>query len=200
MSSNVLLLPRHIEAVVIGGSSGAIQALDQLLPALPASMRVPVMIVVHVPPHRPSLLVELFEKKCRLPVREPLDKEKAERGIWFAPPDYHMLVEADHTFSLSLDPQVNFSRPSIDVLFESAAEAYGDRLAGVVLTGGNDDGARGLRAIREAGGFAMAQDPASAEAPVMPRTAIAAATPQIVGDIAKLAAVLTEITSEGPAT
>ncbi|MBN8849606.1 MAG: chemotaxis protein CheB, partial [Sphingomonas sp.] len=142
-----------IEAVAIGASAGAVEALSAILPRLPADYPLPVLVVVHVPADRRSVLATLFQSKCRIAVREAEDKEPVVPGtVYFAPPDYHLQVEADRTLSLSADDPVLYSRPSIDVLFESAADAYGAALAGVVLTGANQDGARGLAAVAEAGG------------------------------------------------
>jgi two-component system, chemotaxis family, protein-glutamate methylesterase/glutaminase len=165
--------PARIEAVVIGGSAGAIEALGEILPLLPASTPWPVLVVVHVAPHEPSLLPSLYRARCELPVREPTDKEPVRPGVWFAPADYHLLVESSRTFSLSIDGAVNHSRPSLDVLFESAADAYGEGLVCVVLTGASGDGANGAKAVRDAGGFVIAQDPATAEVALMPTEAIA---------------------------
>jgi two-component system chemotaxis response regulator CheB len=163
-----------IEAVVIGASAGGIEALNRLLPELPDDFGAAVLIVVHMRPDVPSLLPELFGARCRLPVVEPNDKDEITHGtIYLAPPGYHMLVEPDRSIALSTDPPVRFSRPSVDVLFESAALAYRKTLLGVVLSGANDDGARGALAIREAGGHCWVQDPATAGATAMPRGAIA---------------------------
>ena len=160
-------------AVVIGASAGAIQALSRILPALPPGYTLPVLVVVHIPPGRRNELEMLFAGKCQLPVHEAEDKEPIAPGtVYFAPPDYHMLVERGGTISLSTDEQVHFSRPAIDVLFESAADAYGPALTGIILTGANDDGAAGLAAIARAGGAVLVQDPASAYAPAMPEAAI----------------------------
>jgi two-component system chemotaxis response regulator CheB len=160
-------------AVVIGASAGAIQALSRVLPALPADYPLPVLVVVHVPPDR-SDLAPLFRSKCGVVVREAEDKEPILPGVvYFGPPDYHLLVEADRTVSLSVDEPVLYSRPSIDVLFESAADAYGAGLVGVILTGANEDGADGLRAVSAAGGAALVENPAGAFAPAMPRAALA---------------------------
>lgn len=164
-----------LQAVVIGASAGGVQALSQVLPAMPADFPVPILVVVHIPPRRDNALVDLFAGKCRIRVKEAEDKEPLERGIiYFAPPDYHLLVEAGGTLALSSDEPVNHSRPSIDVLFESAADAFGINLAGIVLTGANSDGAQGLRAICAAGGQGIVQDPVSAEVDTMPRAALAA--------------------------
>jgi two-component system chemotaxis response regulator CheB len=178
------------EAVVIGGSAGAVEVLGMLLPEIPATYPLPIIVVVHLPARRASLLPPLFAQRCALAVREPEDKQPVEPGIWFAPPDYHLLVETDHTFALSIDQPVRFSRPSIDVMFESAARAYGSRLLAVVLTGANDDGAAGARAIRKLGGVVAVQSPETALAPEMPRGAIEQASPQWVGSVQELASVM----------
>ncbi|PYE23498.1 two-component system chemotaxis response regulator CheB [Rhizobium sp. PP-F2F-G20b] len=162
------------QAVVIGASAGALEALTIILPALPADFPVPIMLVVHIPGDKRSVLAELFQAKCRIRVMEVEDKEPLAGGTaYFAPPNYHLLVEGNRTLSLSSDEPVMFSRPSIDVLFESAADAFGAALVGIVLTGANHDGARGLRAISNAGGHAVVQDPATAFAAAMPEGAIA---------------------------
>lgn len=164
-----------LQAVVIGASAGGVQALSQVLPALPVDFPIPVIVVVHIPPRRDNALVDLFADKCRIPVKEAEDKEPLEPGtIYFAPSDYHLLVEAGGSLALSSDEPVNHSRPAIDVLFESAADAFGSELAGIVLTGANSDGAAGLRAICAVGGRGIVQDPASAEMATMPRAALAA--------------------------
>lgn len=164
-----------LQAVVIGASAGGVQALSQVLPSLPADFPVPIMVVVHIPPRRDNALVDLFARKCRLPVKEAADKEPIASGtIYFAPPDYHLLVETGGTFALSSDETVNHSRPAIDVLFESAADAYGPGLVGIVMTGANHDGAQGLRALCAAGGQGIVQAPATAEVATMPEAALAA--------------------------
>lgn len=163
-----------IEAIVIGASAGGVEALTQVLPALPADFRPAVLIVVHVRSDPPSLLPGLFSARCKLPVVEPDDKNDIAGGtIYIAPPGYHMLVEPDRSISLSVDPPVRFSRPSVDVLFESAALCFADTLLGVVLSGANDDGARGLVAIQRSGGRCWVQDPHTAVSDAMPRGAIA---------------------------
>jgi two-component system chemotaxis response regulator CheB len=180
--------PPQVEAVVIGGSAGAIQALLQLLPHTRPGATLPVVIVVHLPPRRPSLLAELFSERCSLPVREPCDKEPVTPGIWFAPPDYHLLIEKDRTFSLSLDEPDLHSRPSIDALFESAADCYGPSLVGIVLTGASGDGARGVRAVREQGGrcFALMPD-ATDDLTTMPKAASEqGATPVSLAELAEV--------------
>jgi two-component system chemotaxis response regulator CheB len=158
----------RIEAIVIGASAGGVEALSVILPVLPATFRPALLIVLHLPRERPSLLVEIYEKRCALPVREADDKEPIEPGtVYFAPPDYHMLVEKNRQIALSTDEPVHFSRPSVDVLFESAADVYADRLLWMILTGANEDGAAGLHAIHRAGGVTVVQQPDSAKAPLM---------------------------------
>lgn len=164
-----------MKAVVIGGSAGAVQALLRILPALPADYPQTVLIVVHVPPGRDNALVPLLAGRCVVAVKEAEDKEPARPGVvYFAPADYHLLVEADGTLSLSSDEPVNMSRPAIDVLFESAADAFGPELTAVVLTGANHDGAAGLKAVMAAGGAAVVEDPAGAYAAAMPLAALQA--------------------------
>jgi len=181
-----------IEAVVMGASAGGIEALDEILRPLPP-LRIPLVVVVHLPPRDESLLVELFAPRCASPVREACDKQGITPGIWFAPADYHLLIEGDRCFALSIDEPVRFSRPSIDVLFESAADAYGPALAGVVLTGASDDGAAGALAVRRSGGVVLVQDPKTAAARVMPESAAAVADPQFIGSLSEIATKLTSL-------
>lgn len=162
------------EIIVIGGSAGAIDALSKILRELPAGFAIPIAVVVHLPPGRPSALAEVLASKGVLSVREADDKEPIQPGnVYVASPGYHLLVEREGWFSLSVDELVHFSRPSIDVLFESAAEARTTGAVGVLLSGANEDGALGLKRIREAGGTTVAQAPATALVPAMPEAAIA---------------------------
>lgn len=159
--------------VVIGGSKGAFRALGAMLGALPATFPLPVVIVVHRMADAGSRLAEVFQNSCALPVVEPEDKQPVRGGvIWLAPADYHLLIERRH-FALSTDPPVNYSRPSIDVLFESAADAYGASVLGILLTGSSTDGAAGLARIRRAGGETLVENPGSSDAAVMPAAAVA---------------------------
>jgi two-component system chemotaxis response regulator CheB len=164
----MIALRNRIDAVVVGASAGGVEALIEILPTLPAGFRPALLIVLHLPRERPSLLVEIYANRCALPVREADDKEPIEPGtVYFAPPDYHMLVERSRQIALSTDEPENYSRPSIDVLFESAADVYADRLLGIILTGANEDGAAGLLAVHRAGGVTVVQEPDSAKVPVM---------------------------------
>jgi two-component system chemotaxis response regulator CheB len=168
-----MTLAGRVDAVVIGASAGGIEALTVLLPALSPGLRTPVFIVIHLPRDKPSVLAEIFARKCAAPVREAQDKEGVSPGtVYFAPSNYHLLLDQGPQLSLSADDPVHYSRPSIDVLFESAADVYGDRLLGVILTGANDDGAAGLAAIHDAGGVTIVQQPETARAPHMLRSAL----------------------------
>jgi len=166
--------PPSIELLVIGASAGGVEAIGTLLEALPAEFAPAVAIVLHLPPKRNSLLPDIYSRRTSLRVKEVEDKEPILPGtVYVAAPDYHMLVEPSRMFSLSCDEAVHFSRPSIDVLFESAALAYRDRLLAVILTGASADGAVGLATVCHLGGQAWIQDPDEAQARTMPLAAIA---------------------------
>lgn len=166
-------LAARIDAVVMGASAGGIQALSVLLPALPASLRAPVFIVLHIPRDRPSLLTDIFSRKCAVPVREAEDKEPVVPGtVYFAPANYHLLLDQGPQLALSADDPVYHSRPSIDVLFESAADVYADRLLGVILTGANEDGASGLAAVHDQGGVTVVEHPETSFSPQMALAAL----------------------------
>jgi two-component system chemotaxis response regulator CheB len=171
--STLLSLTRDIQAVVIGASAGGVEVLSLLLAQLPARCSVSFMVVVHIPRDRPSLLPEVFSSRCLLPVREAEDKEPVQPGtVYFAPPDYHLLVDQGPILALSADEPVHYSRPSIDVLFDSAAAIYRERLMGIVLTGANRDGASGLALVGSAGGRTIVQEPGSAVAAFLPEAAL----------------------------
>lgn len=167
------LASRRIEAIVIGASAGGIDALVGLLPALPKDFGPATICILHVPADRESRLAELFAARLALPVFEAMDKGAVEPGtVYFAGPGYHLSIEEDRVFSLSCEPPVHYARPAIDVLMESAADAYGPALAGVLLTGANTDGAAGMQRIWQRGGLTVVQDPREAQAATMPREAI----------------------------
>ncbi|QBQ54303.1 chemotaxis protein CheB [Nitrosococcus wardiae] len=181
------------EAIVIGASAGALEALSILLPALPQDYPLPIMVVVHLSPDRESMLAELLRAKCSLDAREVEDKEPIQGGtIYFAPPDYHLLVEVDKHLSLSIEEPVHHSRPSIDVLFETAADAYGAALIGIVLTGASNDGSQGLKAVVSAGGTALIQRPDLAYIPTMPQAALDACPEAQVMSLEQITAYLQE--------
>ena len=186
-----LSLRADIDAVVIGTSAGGVQALSLLLPALPAAAAAAIFIVLHLPRNTPSLLTAVFEHKCRLAVREAEDKEPVVPGtVYFAPPNYHLLLDRGPRLVLSVDDLVHYSRPSIDVLFESAAEIYRNRLLGIILTGANEDGAEGLAAIREAGGVTVVQEPQTAFSPAMVLSALKRLAPDHVLPLERIALLL----------
>ncbi|NID04842.1 chemotaxis protein CheB [Luteibacter jiangsuensis] len=166
--------PSPLEALVIGASAGGVAALQTMLGSLPGSFQAPVFVVLHVPKDRPSGIPELLGGYCALPVLEADDKQPVRPGhVYFAPPDYHLLVESRDALALSMDEPVLFSRPSIDVLFESAAAVYDRGLLAILLTGASSDGSEGVAAVRAAGGKAWIQCPVEAAAPAMPNAALA---------------------------
>ena len=182
---------QQVEAVVIGASAGGVQALSALSAALPADLRVPCFVVIHLPRESPSLLPEIFSAHCKRPVGEAQDKEPVQAGtVYIAPPDYHLLLDRGPTLALSTDELVHYSRPSIDVLFESAADVYGKGLLGIILTGWNQDGADGLQAVHRAGGLTIVQNPDTAEAPVMPQAALARTPVHYILNLEEIAALL----------
>ncbi|GLU28199.1 MULTISPECIES: chemotaxis protein CheB [Brucella/Ochrobactrum group] len=182
------------QAVVIGASAGAFDALTGILPNLPTSFPIPVIVVVHLPPDKHSLLSELFRQKCRLPVIEVEDGQPLDPGkIYFAPPDYHLFVEAGSTLSLSKDSPVLYSRPSIDVLFESACDVFGAELIAVILSGANEDGAAGSALISAAGGTVIVQDPDEALVSTMPEATFSRCPDAIVLSLQAIVQYLREV-------
>jgi two-component system chemotaxis response regulator CheB len=176
--------------VVVGTSTGGLHALTRLLAALPGSYRLPILIVQHRSKDSDERLGGILRASSQLPVREPEDKEPLESpGVYLGPPDYHLLVEQDG-IALSTEEPVAFSRPSIDVLFESAAYSYGSAVIGVLLTGANRDGTRGLQEIKSRGGYVIVQDPESAESNYMPRHAVMNLLPDRVLGLEQIAAEL----------
>jgi len=186
-----VVLREDIDAVAIGASAGGVQALSVLLPALPAAAAVAFFVVLHLPRDKPSLLADIFARKCALRVREAQDKEPVMPGtVYFAPTNYHLLIDQGPMLALSVDELVHHSRPSIDVLFESAAEVYRNRLLGIILTGANEDGAQGLAMIQERGGITVVQDPRTAHSPQMILSALKVRAPDYVLKLAEIAALL----------
>ncbi|MEI9944316.1 MAG: chemotaxis protein CheB [Chitinophagaceae bacterium] len=161
------------KAIVVGTSAGGLYALTELLQGLPVNYPVPVIVVQHRSKDQRDLLEEVLQSKCVIKIKQADEKENINSGyVYIAPPDYHLLVEDDKTFSLSADEAVRYSRPSIDVLFQSAAMAFKNSLIGIILTGANSDGATGMMTIKKYGGLTIAQDPGEAQFPVMPRASI----------------------------
>ena len=184
------------DVVVVGASWGGMRAIGVLLSGLPTRFGAAVVIAQHRGVTSTGGLAHVLQRESRLPVKDADDKEPIRPGsVFLAPADYHLLVEP-RAFALSIDERVQFSRPSIDVLFESAADAYGRRAVGVLLTGSNDDGTDGLRAIQRRGGLTIAQDPATAEAPAMPAAAISAGAADKVLPLTAIAPLLVELCGE----
>jgi two-component system chemotaxis response regulator CheB len=185
------LLGRRIEAVVIGASAGGVEALGALLPSLPASNKLPVFCILHLPADRESRLAELFAERLPLRVKEAFDKESIEPGtVYFAGSGYHLSVEQDFTFSLSCEPPVHYARPAIDLLMSSSADAYGPGLVGILLTGANHDGADGMAYIHACGGLTVVQDPDEAQVATMPKAAIDRFSPHLILPLARIGALL----------
>lgn len=182
------------QAIVIGCSAGGLTALEELFAGVDPSLRQPIAVCCHTGSATVDLLCELLARHATLPVEEARERAPLRGGvIHVAPSGYHLLVEHTRRFSLSVDERVSFARPSIDVLFDSAAEAYGDALIGVVLTGANSDGAEGLLRIKQCGGIAVVQDPADAEAPAMPAAALERAHPDHCLPLAAIAPLLNRL-------
>jgi two-component system chemotaxis response regulator CheB len=161
------------KALVIGTSAGGLFALSFLLENLPPGFGIPIIVVQHRSKGPRDLLEEVMQSKCKIMVKQADEKENIASGfVYIAPPDYHLLIENDKTFSLSSDKQVHFSRPSIDVLFETAAMVFRHTLVGIILTGANNDGAAGIISVKKFVGLTIAQDPAEAQFPFMPEAAI----------------------------
>ena len=183
---------------VVGASWGGLRAVGDLLSELDARCGLAVAVAQHRAADSPAEeYVRAVQARCPLPVEEAQDKSPIEPGhVYVAPSDYHLLVD-EGRFALSLEGLVRFSRPSIDVLFESAAESYGDQVVAVVLTGANDDGCRGALAVKEAGGVVIAQDPASAERPEMPASVIGSGAVDHVLALPEIARALNELGGVG---
>jgi two-component system chemotaxis response regulator CheB len=186
------------EIVVIGTSWGGLAALRELIGGLPPGFAVPVVIVQHRPKQSDNLLTNLLQERTPLCVCEVEDKAPIKQGyVYLAPADYHLLVERGF-FSLSTDEPVRYSRPSIDVTFVSAADTYTDRSAGVVLTGANADGSRGLKRIVQRGGLALVQRPETAESPAMPLAALASVPEARALTIGEIATILAGLPAAAP--
>ena len=185
---------RKISVVLIGTSAGGIDALRQLFSFLPKGFHLPLVIVQHLPEDAHFDLDLLFSRQTQLLLSEAHDKVKVLPGhIYFAPPGYHLLIEKDQTLSVSLDEKVHFARPSIDVLFDSAARSLGQSALGILLTGASQDGAEGLQLMKESGALTCVQDPASAQVPYMPEAALNIMTPDWVLDLKGIAAKLSQL-------
>lgn len=181
-------LIKQVECVVIGASSGGLDVLIKLLQALPVHYQIPTVAILHQRPNRSSGVPEMLSKYTHMTVQEPEDKQGIEPGHFYvAPPNYHLLIDPERVFSLSIDAPLNFCRPSIDMAFQSAAEVYRDALVGCVLTGANSDGGQGARYIKDHNGHVLVQNPKQATVDSMPLAAIAAADVDDILDIEDIA-------------
>jgi two-component system chemotaxis response regulator CheB len=188
-------LKSKVEAIVIGGSAGGMNALKIILPALEPHMALSMIIVLHRRwKSADDFLYRMLNGICQLSVKEADEKERLKSGtIYLAPPNYHLMIEENKTLALTVDEPVNYCRPSIDVLFASAAEVFGPRIIGVVLTGANNDGSQGLKVIQAYGGIAVVEDPATAEVKKMPQAALDRVVPDYVLPLEKIGPLLVEI-------
>lgn len=163
---------KNCEALIIGGSAGSLEVLLQVFPDLDPVLSFPIIIVLHRKPGKDNILIDLLNARTQLDVKEVEEKEALQSSvIYIAPPSYHLLIEKNKTFSLDASEKVNFSRPSIDVTFDSAAQVFGENLACLLLSGANNDGAKGLQKVEKKGGQVLIQDPSSAITPYMPEYA-----------------------------
>lgn len=151
---------REYKGIVIGGSAGSFQVVTKILSALPAKTNIPVFLCLHRLKHIRSGFVETLSLKSKMPIIEPYDKDKIKQGyIYLAPANYHMMIEIDSTISLSTEAPVNHSRPAIDLLFQSSAYVFKEKMIGIILSGANKDGAKGLKRVSINGGVTIVQDP-----------------------------------------
>lgn len=179
---------KPVEAIAIGTSAGGIEALSFLLPHIPASSRKTFFIVQHILAESDSSFIRIMKERCSIKVREACNTDEIISGaVYFASPDYHLMVEKNMTLSVIFEEKINYSRPSIDVLFETAAEAFMDKLTGILLTGVNSDGSRGLKRIKELGGRTIVQSPEDAKFPEMPLSALRLFKPDDVMSLEEIA-------------
>jgi len=182
------------QAIVIGTSAGGLNALKVLFSLLSNDFSIPILVVQHISSHSDNYLTTYLNNLCNLNIKEADDKEKIKPGyVYFSPPNFHMMVEDDKSISFSVDQKVNFARPSIDVLFETAVYAYCPALIGIVLTGANNDGAKGLKLIKDNGGLAIVQNPKTAEAKAMPQEAIKASKTNNILELEKIVELLNKL-------
>lgn len=161
------------EAIVMGASAGGMNALQTILRCLEKKFPIPIIIAQHLHPEGDDYMARHLNTICQLRVKESENREMIKPGtVYLAPPNYHLLIEKDKTFSFSTDDRVNYCRPSIDVLFDSAADVYGSKLIGIILTGANNDGALGMKKIKKQGGLTIVQDPSTSEVEIMPSSVI----------------------------
>jgi len=184
------------KVVIIGGSAGSFRIISEIIAAIPANFPFPVLVCIHRLRNVRSGFLETLGSKAKIPMIEPFDKEIIKTGhCYLAPANYHMMVEDDRTFSLSLFKPVIYSRPCINLLFESAAEVYNHSAIGVLLSGANTDGAEGLAMLHQHGAMTIVQDPSDAEVPIMPEAALSLFQPDLIMDAAKIISFIKDLKS-----
>jgi two-component system chemotaxis response regulator CheB len=182
------------KAIVIGTSAGGLNAITTILKNLPTDFKIPIIVVMHLPPNINDFWIKNLNSQCKLNVKEADEKEVIKNGhVYLAPPNYHLLIEDDETLSLTVDEKVNFSRPSIDVLFESASDVYKESLIGILLTGSSKDGVIGIKKIKENRGLIIIQDPQTAEYSFMPQAALEVIDADYVLPLEKIEKILTQL-------
>ena len=183
--------------VVIGVSTGGLKVIKAILSVLPSEFALSIIIVMHRHKETDGYLERSLNDECKMQVKQADEKEEIKAGIvYVAPPNYHLLIEDDGTFSMSVEGPVNYARPSVDVVFESAAEVYGEGLIGVILTGANKDGSRGLKMIKKSGGLTIVQTPETSEAAEMSKSAMEAVKPDYVLPLIEIGRLLRKLESE----
>ena len=183
-----------VEVICIGASAGGIQALQKLLKSLGKDFKTPLLVVLHIPEHSKVSLSTTLQNSYHGTTLDAVDKLQIENShCYIAPPGYHLLVEEDKSLALSQEDPIKFSRPSIDVLFESAALAFRSKVCGIILTGANSDGADGLKAVKDAGGIAIVQDPTEADYPTMPQASVDVCQPDSISKLDQMSIKLQEL-------
>lgn len=184
----------QVKVIIVGGSAGGVEVMLKLFSTLPAAFQVPIIVVLHMPDNHESNIAQVFQQLVMMPVREIEDKAAILAGtMYFAPSGYHTLIESNHSFALSCDPAVNHSRPAIDVLMSSAADVYGHALLGILLSGANNDGAKGMHRIHQRGGVTIVQEPEEAKLGTMPGEAIKLHMPDAILPITRIKSALLTI-------
>lgn len=188
---------RKFSIVVIGASAGGLSALEVILRKLDKDIKTPIVIVQHLSADSGDSILKLLKKYSAVELTEPNDKELIlDNHIYLAPPGYHLMIESDRTFSLYIGPKENYSIPAIDVLFDTAAEVYQDKTLGIILTGANTDGTKGMKVIKDFGGLTIAQDPSEAQVDRMPASAIDSGVVDYVLTLNKIGDILNRVLKE----
>lgn len=188
-----------LKAIVIGTSYGGLEALKAIIPHLPKEFSLAVIVVLHIGNNKNQSFVNYLDEKSHIKVKEADEREEIKAGtVYFAPPNYHLLIEDDSTITLSVDSKINHSRPSIDVLFETAAWHYKNQLIGILLTGLNNDGAFGLNEIQKFGGITIVENPRTATATIMPASAIKIMKPDFILHLNQISKKISELIRLNP--